>query len=81
MLTIVPRVPVRTISRALACATRNTPERLTSTTSFHAASLSSRLGARATVPALLTTIAGVPSSAPIFAIAAAMLAASVTSRA
>jgi hypothetical protein len=33
------------------------------------------------VPALLTTIAGVPSSTPIRAIASATLAASVTSRA
>ena len=81
MLTIVPRVPVRTISRALACATRNTPDRLTSSTPFHASSPSSRLAPRATVPALLTTIAGAPRSALLLAIASATLAASVTSSA
>jgi hypothetical protein len=72
---------VRTISRALACATRKTPERLTSRTSFHASSPSSRLGARAIVPALLTTIAAGPRSALARAIASATLAASVTSSA
>ena len=79
MLMIVPRVPVRTISRALACATRNTPERLVSIAPCHCASASSRLGARAGMPALLTTMAGTPSSATICAIALATLAASVTS--
>src|SRR5436190_2112648 len=79
MLMIEPRTPPASIACALACATRNTPERLTSTTPCQSSSRTSMLGARKTLPALLTTIAGVASSSPIAAMAAAMLARSVTS--
>ena len=80
MLMIEPRsIRARTTSRAPAWATRNTPERLVSIAACHVSSASSRLGARAGTPALLTTIAGAPSSATSVAMAAAMLAGSVTS--
>ena len=53
MLTTVPPWPAATIARALACATRNTPDRLTSTTLRQSSSGTSRLTARPAIPCVV----------------------------
>ncbi len=76
---MLPGVSARISARAATCATLNTPDRLTSTTASQSWSLTSTLGVRSTVPALLTTMVGRPRWLLVWAKASVTLAESVTS--
>ena len=71
--------PAATIGRAAAREQMNTAVRLTSTTACHSATLSSSVGRRSAMPALLTRMSSRPKRAITRATAASTAASSLTS--
>src|SRR5207344_2892433 len=79
MLMMLPPRPFAFMWRAVACATRQAPFRLTSTTLAQSVSVTSRNGLVTATPALFTRIVTGPSSPAASSMAARTLSGSVTS--